>query len=101
MDDECPFQDMCYGGSETAFTLFTQPVNSRVIGINAPKTYEFRRSATCSPLNMNDTFIHKTSKDGELTFRYNYGVSPVFGNATWETTIYGDYPNGPGTYTLE
>jgi len=102
MDDKCPFQDMCYGGSQTAFTLFTQPVNGRAVGINAPKTYEFRRSTTCSPINMNETFVQMTSsKNGERTFRYNYGATWTYGDATWETTSCRDSLNVPASYTLE
>ena len=86
----CPFTDyMCHGGASSAVAFTTGPVNARSIGINAPKTYEFKRDTTCSPLNMNESFIQLSKSSSEYTFSYHYGSGDSFGDHSWETKTYG------------
>lgn len=86
----CPFPDyMCYGGASSAVAFSTGAVNAREIGINAPKAWEFERNTTCSPLNMNDTFIRLSENGSEYTFSYYYGTDLVVGDHSWETKLYG------------
>ena len=85
----CPFPDyMCHGGASSALAFSTGAVDAREIGINAPKTWEFERNTTCSPLNMNETFIQLSRNGSELTFKYCYGAGDGFGDHTWETKSY-------------
>ena len=82
----CPFPDyMCYGGSSSALAFSTGAVNAREIGVNAPRTWEFERNTTCSPLNMNETFIRLSRNGSEYTFSYYYGTTDVFEDHSWET----------------
>jgi hypothetical protein len=76
-NDTCPFQgDICLDGQSSAFTLRTGKVPASTIGINSPLTYTFQRETTCSPLKMDDRFIHPIIERGEtIGFRYFYGNS--------------------------
>jgi hypothetical protein len=77
----CPFESsMCHGG---IISFSTGSINARVIGINAPKTYEFRRNSTCSPLNMNETFIRPSRDEDGRIYHYHYGSTS--GSAGLET----------------
>lgn len=97
---ECAFQeDMC--NSPNSSILFsTGAVDARVIGINAPKTYQFRRTTTCSPLKMNDTYVKYHRDGGENVYQYYYGDSKalVDGKENWsyQTRDTGYMPNAPG-----
>ena len=103
-NDRCPFRDdsVCYGGANSAFTLTTGAVSAQSLGINTKRRYEFLRSTTCTPLNMNSTFI--TSKQvGNLTvYSYHYGATPSFpfSNLTWQTLTYGDFIGKEPTYSV-
>lgn len=47
----CPFEgNVCALGQNPAFVMDTGLVDSKVLGINAPKRHLFRRVATCAPL---------------------------------------------------
>ncbi|KAF2100958.1 hypothetical protein NA57DRAFT_74555 [Rhizodiscina lignyota] len=76
-NEKCPFvsKDMCLGGPESAITITTGLVDAGVIGINDGMAYKFRRTSTCSPLQMNSTFITATdeSYDDETEYLYYYG----------------------------
>ena len=70
----CPFRGgLCHSRSGQAIHFSTPEIDAKVIGVNAPKTYQFRRSCTCSPLNMNRTFISSTNEANKYVFRYHYG----------------------------
>ena len=97
----CPFRvDMCPGQPNSSISLDTGAVDSKVIGINAPHTYEFRRHSVCSPLNMNTTYIRHHKTDDGLVYYYNYGVSEtlVDGKEDWsyQTRATEYMPDGPG-----
>ena len=75
--DKCPFEsyDVCLGGLYSAVTFDTGLVDASQIGINFETTHKFRRKTTCSPLNMNYSYVrNKTSHDSsEVTYYYYYG----------------------------
>ena len=96
----CPFgEHMCHGGSNSAVRFSTGPVDARTIGINTPHRYEFQRSTTCSPLNMNESYVRLSRGDGGLAFDYYYGGSVVYGKASWNTS-YSIHSIGAPTYVL-
>lgn len=69
--------------------FYTPPVSARVLRVNGPKMYEFQRNTTCSPLNMNETFIQLHRDKDEYHFSYYYGPVMRTGNGTWQTNAYG------------
>ena len=61
----CPFLDpsMCdLPGKTEAIHFSIGAVDSRFLGLNAPRTLQFRRNATCTPIIVNDTFVAAASK---------------------------------------
>lgn len=88
----CPFEtSMCFGGPDSALEMSTGPVSARAIGINTPDPIEFERTTTCSPLNMNATYITAVEEDGVHTYSYNYGqTNGGSGNITWESKSHQD-----------
>ena len=87
----CPFAEyMCYGGRSSSISFSTGAVSVRALGINMPKTYEFERNTTCSPLNMNGTYIKLHKNGSEYRFTYHYGPSvDIGGDWSWLTRTYG------------
>ena len=72
----CPFKspDLCLNGLYSAITFDTGLVDASLIGINAPATHKFRRTTTCSPLNMTEPYVQKISTDrNDTEYRYYYG----------------------------
>ena len=70
----CPFRGgLCHTEADRAIHFYTPDVGAEVIGVNAPKTFQFRRSCTCSPLNTNKSFISTTKEGDEQNFYYHYG----------------------------
>ena len=70
----CPFPGgLCNAEADRAIHFSTPAIGAEVIGVNAPKTFEFRRLCTCSPLNMNGTFISARKEGNEYNFYYYYG----------------------------
>ena len=72
----CPFTaDLCHGGLYSAVTFDTGLVDSSVIGINSQVTHKFRRKTSCSPLNMNESYVRgEFSADLNTTvYKYYYG----------------------------
>ena len=103
-NDSCPFQEdsMCYGGANSAYTLTTGAVSARSLGINTKRGYEFMRTTTCTPLNMNSSFI-TSKRAGNLTvYSYHYGASPGFpySDLTWQTHTCGDFIGKEPTYSV-
>ena len=99
---DCPFGDMCYEDGR-ALKIFTMPVNARAVGINAKKTYEFRRRVACSPLKMDDRYVQLENNGEEHKYGYFYGGTrdQKFGNGTWETIVYGDSLGDTTGYSIE
>jgi hypothetical protein len=104
-DAACPFDDeLCFGGDAVPVRFSTGAVDARIIGINAPKTFEFNRTTVCSPLNMNTTYIRereKKSTDCKWTFDYFYGPAAggAQGTSTWTSYRYGGIGDAP-TYDV-
>jgi len=100
-NSNCLFlDDMCYGGASSAISFSTDAINARALGINTPGTFEFQRNTTCSPLNMNHTFIKLHQNRSEYTFSYHYGPATGFGDWTWRTDSYGTNLGKPPAYTV-
>ena len=76
VDQRCPFSssELCLGGLYSAVTFDTGVVDASVIGINAPSTHKFRRTTTCSPLNMSEPYVRQISYSGnDPSYEYFYG----------------------------
>ena len=72
----CPFAsvELCHDGLYSAISFDTGHVDASVIGINSPATYKFRRTTSCSPLNMSEPYVLRSSPDIEGTaYDYYYG----------------------------
>lgn len=101
-NSSCPFPDasMCYENGTSSVQFTTGAVSGSIIGVNAPQVFEFNRTSTCSPLNMNRTFIKLFDKTGsKSTFRYYYGNSGTWEDASWESVRHGDIGEAP-TYLI-
>ena len=86
---QCPFglpddEEMCLSGPYSSVTFETGLVDASVIGINAWPTHKFKRSTTCTPLNVSSKFIVKVPEADETRYRYYYGAKDGT-NATFET----------------
>ena len=73
---ECPFasSELCQDGLYSAVSFDTGYVDASVIGINSPKTHKFRRTTSCSPLNMSEPYVLRSSSGTNSTaYHYYYG----------------------------
>jgi hypothetical protein len=96
-NSSCPFEPhMCYGQGVSPIRITTGAISARKIGINSPGLLEFNRTAVCSPLNMNRTFINLASQEGnKYTFGYYYGHSDEWTTASYKTVRRGDRGDVP------
>lgn len=72
----CPFStpELCAGGLYSAITFNTGLVDASTIGINAASTHKFRRTTTCSPLNISEPYTQqKFLSRNETSYQYFYG----------------------------
>ena len=84
----CPFKspDLCLNGLYSAVTFDTGLVDASVIGINSPATHKFRRTTSCSPLNMTERYVQKISTDhNDTEYCYYYGQK-IDTNFTFNTS---------------
>jgi hypothetical protein len=96
----CPFDDeMCYYGANSGIRFYTPPISAASLGINAPRTFQIQRTTECAPLNRNETFIQTTKNGSSIIFRYYYGESWTWGNASHLTMSDGKLINA-ATYQL-
>lgn len=60
----CPFasSELCHDGLYSAISFDTGYVDASVIGINSPSTHKFRRTTSCSPLNMSEPYVLPSSQ---------------------------------------
>ena len=74
-DQPCPFasSELCSGGLYSAVSFDTGLIDASVIGINAPKTHKFRRTTSCSPLNMSKPYIVSSEGTNNTDYHYYYG----------------------------
>jgi len=100
-NSSCPFApELCLGGTTSPVRFSTGQISGRIIGINAPKTFDFNRTTVCSPLNMNETFVSIVEKKGiKYTFEYYYGSTGTWGGASWQSVRYEDIGQDP-TYLV-
>ena len=88
-DQPCPFQspELCLNGLYSAVEFDTGHVDASVLGINFPTTYKFRRFTSCSPLNMNKSYVQgPLSEDmNNSTYYYYYGAKDI-SNSTFKTS---------------
>jgi hypothetical protein len=95
--DKCPFgsYELCLGGLYSAVTFDTGLVDASQIGINFESTHKFRRKTTCSPLNMDYSYVRNESSrnSDDATYYYYYGsiyddttVPPTTTNYTYKTS---------------
>ena len=75
-DQLCPFgsSELCSGGLYSAVSFDTGLIDASVIGINAPETHKFRRTTTCSPLNMSEPYVVSSESTNNTDFHYYYGT---------------------------
>ena len=71
----CPFasSELCSEGLYSTVTFDTGLIDASVIGINAPVTHKFRRTASCSPLNMSRPYVVSPGGANETDYYYYYG----------------------------
>lgn len=72
----CPFasSELCHDGLYSAVSFDTGYVDASVIGINSAKTSKFRRTTSCSPLNMSEPYVVRSSSGTNSTaYQYYYG----------------------------
>jgi hypothetical protein len=82
----CPFSgtDLCIEGTQTV-TFYTNLVDAIDIGINTKVRYKWRRSATCTALNVGEPYVRNETVGGEDGFSYYYG-STLGSNYTFRTS---------------
>ncbi len=88
----CPFADhICFNQGIMPIRISTGAVSAREIGINSPSLLEFNRTAVCSPLNMNRTYINLAEwQENKQTFGYYYGHNDDFFPESYESIRRGD-----------
>ena len=72
----CPFasSELCHDGLYSAVSFDTGYVDASVIGINSAETPKFRRTTSCSPLNMSEPYVLRSSSGTNSTaYQYYYG----------------------------
>lgn len=74
-DQPCPFasSELCSGGLYSAVLFDTGLIDASVIGVNAPVTHKFRRTTSCSPLNMSKPYIVSSEGTNNTDYQYYYG----------------------------
>ena len=74
-DQPCPFasSELCSGGLYSAVSFDTGLIDASVIGVNAPVTHKFRRTTSCSPLNMSKPYIVSSEGTNNTDYQYYYG----------------------------
>ena len=72
----CPFasSELCHDGLYSAVSFDTGYVDASIIGINSADTPKFRRTTSCSPLNMSEPYVSRSSSGTNGTaYQYYYG----------------------------
>lgn len=73
----CPFasSELCHDGLYSAISFDTGYIDASVIGINSPTAHKFRRTSSCSPLNLSEPYVLPSSPGTNGT-AYNYYYGP-------------------------
>lgn len=84
----CPFAlpELCHDGLYSAVSFDTGYIDASVIGINSPNTHKFRRTTTCSPLNMSEPYVRRSSASTNDTDYYYYYGPKHSTNYTFNTS---------------
>jgi len=79
----CPLNgDVCL---TDAFRMDTGYQSAMVLGVSSSERFFFRRSTTCAPISVNETYAKRSNDSTGLpTWKYYYGID---GQATFETPI--------------
>jgi hypothetical protein len=77
-DDFCAFEDLCLDGRYTAFSLSTELISSKSLGINVPTGYKFNRTTTCAPIKREGKVV-----ETPYSYEYYYGAYGT-NNWTWK-----------------
>lgn len=81
----CPFYgDVCLYGDNSAYTLDTGYLDSRILGINGAAQYQFRRRTVCAPLVVNASYIQFGADDPSQ-------VDYLYGNSATDSKTYSDF----------
>lgn len=73
----CPFASshLCHDGLYSAISFDTGLIDASVIGINSPTNHKFRRTTSCSPLNMSEPYVVQSSSGPNgSAYHYYYGT---------------------------
>jgi len=70
---ECPFPNKTACIGSQAVTFDTGKLDASYLGINMENPYQFRRNATCVPLNVNEPYVQSEDHNGTQVFKYYYG----------------------------
>jgi hypothetical protein len=80
-DDFCAFEDLCLDGRYTAFSLSTELISSKSLGINVPTGYKFNRTTTCAPIKREGKVV-----ETPYSYEYYYGAYGT-NNWTWKAPL--------------
>lgn len=87
----CPFAEgFCLEGNQAAYTLSTDLISSKSLGINVPIGYTFNRTTTCAPIQKDDYIEYEWyNKTEETLVKYFYGSRGVLSpeNYTFLTVV--------------
>lgn len=75
VENSCPFLDrgMCKYKNNTALVMDTEFLSARLLGINSPRQFEFRRQTSCSPIVDTEKYIRiQNISDDILEVEYHY-----------------------------
>ena len=84
----CPFAspDICLDGLYSAIKFDTGLIDASTIGVNTRDTNKFRRTTSCAPLNMSETYVKEASKGVNDTYHYYYGSKKDGSSYTFSTS---------------
>ncbi len=76
INNECPFpaKNMCKLANSSVITMDSGFVDARILGINSPSNFEFRRRTHCSPVQDNELFVRAENiSENLIEIKYRYG----------------------------
>ena len=76
INNECPFpaKNMCKLANSSVITMDSGFVDARILGINSPSNFEFRRRTHCSPVLDNELFVQAENiSENMIEIKYRYG----------------------------
>ena len=74
-DQPCPFgESICPEDGSLSYGFETDLFPITKLGLNVGEVYTAKRSAICTPLNFNGSFIQEAEVDGQKVLKYFYGA---------------------------